>query len=138
MSEAPKPQKRDVNHIEIIAGVTYEAIRVLLHPDGLEPWSQASRDAKLITLEMVAAVIGGADAEMLHLNDIKVYIFNGWVYGPEFNETLKTSPALVPYAQLSDAQKAEFELSVEFVQAAARAIGLLPKSTILTVSGALS
>ena len=44
-------------------------------------------------------------AENVHENWALSRIREGWVYGPQRNDAKKTTPCLVPYAQLSEAEK---------------------------------
>lgn len=44
-------------------------------------------------------------AENVHENWALGRIRDGWVYGPQRNDAAKTTPCLVPYAQLSEAEK---------------------------------
>lgn len=44
-------------------------------------------------------------AENVHENWALGRIREGWVYGPQRSDAEKTTPCLVPYAQLSEAEK---------------------------------
>ena len=44
-------------------------------------------------------------AENVHENWSSGRIAEGWTYGPTRDDTLKTTPCLVPYAQLTEAEK---------------------------------
>ena len=44
-------------------------------------------------------------AENVHENWALGRIKDGWVYGPQRNDAEKATPCLVPYAQLSEAEK---------------------------------
>ena len=45
-------------------------------------------------------------AENVHENWAKGRIEDGWVYGEERNDAIKTTPCLVPYDELDESEKA--------------------------------
>lgn len=44
-------------------------------------------------------------AENVHDVYVAGRLADGWTYGPERNDTLKTNPTLVPYDELSESEK---------------------------------
>jgi hypothetical protein len=70
-------------------------------------WEVAPQWMKDSTLNMVAHLIENPDwsAEDIHEKWLERRQHEGWVYGPEKNMAAKTSPWVVPYAELPETQK---------------------------------
>lgn len=58
-----------------------------------------------ITLPVQLLELTEQIAENVHDTWALGRIRDGWVYGPQRNDAEKTTPCLVPYAQLSEAEK---------------------------------
>ena len=44
-------------------------------------------------------------AEKIHITWMEEREMDGWVYGPDRNDSLKTSPCMLPYEQLPEEEK---------------------------------
>lgn len=74
-------------------------------------WHMLSSEARLDMIEGVKFIFQtNKTPEQIHEYWMKQKIQNGWVYGEEKNEEKKTHNYLVPYSELSNAQKTKDNL----------------------------
>lgn len=62
-------------------------------------------DTSMITLDSDITELTEKLAENVHEVWAKNRLADGWSYGSERNDSLKTTPSLVPYSELSEAEK---------------------------------
>lgn len=92
--------------VESCASVAHEANRALCEADGdfsQVPWEEASEDIKEGARGGILKVLANPNItpEDLHNDWAQNKLADGWVYGPEKDESRKTHPNLVPYEDLS-------------------------------------
>lgn len=86
--------------LEAMQGEIAREIRVMLGEEQLDQklFTQEQKDRRIEALKKCAAE-STTDAER-HESWMKMHAEGGWVYGPEFNPTLKTHPNMLPWDQL--------------------------------------
>lgn len=108
--------------MEGIAMVCHEAIRAYCRgigdPAGL-PWDEAPEWARVSSRHAVEHALTGQTPEQQHESWAKERTDAGWTYGPYKDIEAKTSPCLVPYAELPDAQRRKDVLILAIVEALA-------------------
>jgi len=102
--------------------LTYEKIASIVHSvtmrfprsDGSYPesWGNIPYDAQKQAADAVERVAEGKhqSPEELHILWGELNMRNGWSYGEKWCPIKKTHPCMVPYDQLSDAQKLKDEI----------------------------
>lgn len=91
-----------------IARVIHEANRALQKVNGdpvSPPFDEAPEWMIDSTLDGINHAQQGTTPEESHKNWMQARLNDGWVYGPEKDETTKTHPCLVPYEALPPEQK---------------------------------
>lgn len=91
-----------------IAEVVHEAIRMVQHHTGEEvapTWPDAPDWMKESTLAGIRGVLDGNGPEESHEQWMQARLEAGWTLGPVKDIAAKTSPNLVPYAELPEEQK---------------------------------
>lgn len=111
-------------NLEPIARVVHEAIRAWAIAHAQEPladWDHAPDWMKESTISSIRFVLEhpSADAGAQHEQWIAQRTAQGWIHGPERNETLKTHPMLIPFEQLPDYEQRKDELITAIVKALA-------------------
>lgn len=106
-----------------IAPVVHEAIRayqkVLGQP--VNPsWEEATWE-KASTLEAVQFALNDPTPGLQHAQWTQARLSAGWTYGPVKDNSLKTNPALVPFDQLPQTEKAKDSLVIAITRALAEA-----------------
>lgn len=100
----------DEKQIAIIARVIHAANREFCATHGdfsLSDWAATSDEIKHSVIDGVVNRLKNpaTTPEQSHENWMKFKEGQGWKYGPEKNEELKTHPAMLPYEQLPAHQK---------------------------------
>ena len=93
---------------ERIARVCHEANRAwsVAHGDlSHHPWDAAPDWQRQSAIAGVKVALSGATPEQLHESWTAAKVADGWTYGPVKDETAKTHPCLLPYAQLPSEQR---------------------------------
>ncbi|MFB9778834.1 RyR domain-containing protein [Rhodococcus baikonurensis] len=97
--------------IEHVARVCHEANRAIQIATGdskVSPqWDDAPQWQRESAIEGVRKAIDGATHEELHESWCEFKRADGWVFGPEKDEAIKTHPCLVPYGELPAEQKSK-------------------------------
>lgn len=114
------------------ARTAYEAIRAfeeaLGHPDNRPSWTEASKELqktwigyaeRLFDARKPDARNPGLSPPALHDVWCKDRMADGWKPGPVFNALDKTDPTLVPFEQLSQADKARSAIVIHVMNAVA-------------------
>ena len=70
-----------------------------------EPYIPSPIDTSAIRLPEELMRLGEMLARNTHENYVKQRIRDGWRYGPERNDELKTNPTLIPYDDLPESEK---------------------------------
>ena len=90
----------------------YEAARLAAISAGAPiipvPWDQREQDFRDQFVQVIARQCGpqrSSSPEELHGSWMQAYLTNGWVYGEQYNQSLRVHPDLVPYAQLGTLEK---------------------------------
>jgi hypothetical protein len=86
------------------------------------PWEDLTSADKAGRIRGAEHAINGGTPEASHQLWIETRVAEGWVYGPEKNYTAKTSPCLVPYAELPEHQRRKDALFQSVVRAMWRAL----------------
>jgi hypothetical protein len=85
-------------------------------------WEYAPHWQRLSALAGVAGVLNGNTPEQSHESWMATKSADGWKYGPVKDAVQLTHPCMVPYADLSPAQRAKDALFIATVKAMAAAI----------------
>ena len=95
--------------IGVVAHEVNRALRLSLGEDDSPSWGDAPEDQRESTLAGVVMHLANPDAtpEESHAAWAKQKVEDGWIYGEEKNEDLKTHPQLIPYDELPEGQKAK-------------------------------
>lgn len=109
-------------NVEQIARICHEANRLYSESADLPPhlpWGHAPDWQRASAIKGVEAIMadpwmGPADS---HASWYVEKVNTGWVYGPVKDETAKTHPCMVPYAELPEAQRVKDTLFVNIVRA---------------------
>lgn len=104
--------------VDLIAEVCHEANRVLqkqFKQPVSPPWDELDTDTRESVLDGVRRALSGATPQEMHDNWVLNYTDMGWVYGEEKDKGLKTHPNLVPYRDLSNAEKFKDKLFLGIV-----------------------
>jgi RyR domain len=93
-----------------ISQVCHEAIRAWCAANNdfsIQPWEEAEAWRKNATIVGVQHRINNPQEkpDAQHLRWLEHKMMEGWVYGEEKNDKLKTHPCIVPYQGLSDFEK---------------------------------
>ena len=94
--------------VEDIARVCHEANRAYARTLGDEshlPWDAAPAWQRASAIEGVQYALSGATAEELHDSWLRLKAADGWGYGPQKHEGLKTHPCFLPYDELPPQQQ---------------------------------
>lgn len=96
--------------LESMQGEIAREVRVMLGEEQLDQkmFDQAQRDRRIEALKKCAAE-ATSDADR-HLSWMKMHEENGWVYGDEFNPTLKTHPNMKPWDELPRATRSKAKI----------------------------
>jgi hypothetical protein len=81
------------------------------------PWDELDEHTRDSAVDGVQAVLNGADPRESHENWCRFKLDAGWRYGEVKDFDQKTHPCLVPYADLSDADRIKDDLFVAVVEA---------------------
>lgn len=106
----PDTSGRDFIEIEDLAAACHEANRRLqlaLGEPASQPWMDCPEWFRLSVIAGVQQALAGATPEQLHEAWCADRVANGWVYGEQKDQEAKTHPCLVPYEQLSEADRAK-------------------------------
>jgi hypothetical protein len=107
--------------VVLTARVCHEANRAIqlnIDADQAAPkWDIASHEQKKSMVEGVIHAINGATPEELHDSWCDAKVADGWVYGVNKDEKVKTHPCLISYNQLPPEQKMKDFVFSEIVQA---------------------
>jgi hypothetical protein len=111
--------------LEHIARVVHEAVRAFqtaLGEAAAAPWDSAEDWQRQSTREAIAFQIANPSAPPSAEHDrwMAERLRDGWVFGPVKDASAKTHPLLIPYAQLSDAQRRKDALIKAIVSALSR------------------
>jgi hypothetical protein len=90
------------------------------------PWAECSAAHRTSLRRGVLGIVEGhfKGPEQQHESWLDLKIEEGWTYGPEKNEALKTHPCLVPYRELPKEQRLKDSLFRAVVLQSARMLGL--------------
>lgn len=113
--------------IEVIARVCHEANRgwCVGHGDNSQlEWDQAPEWQRESAIQGVEGALAGNTPEQSHESWSKQKVDDGWVHGAVKDPEKKTHPCLVPYAELSIADRAKDDLFTGVVKSLAPALGL--------------
>lgn len=106
-----------------IAHVVHDAIRAWQietdTPSPCAPWEQATDEQRESTVLSVQAAVDSVSPEQQHERWTAQRIAAGWTWGPVRDIQRRTNPALVPYADLPEDQKAKDRLVNAIVAALA-------------------
>lgn len=97
-------------NIEAVARSVHEVNRaycIAIGDTSQVAWESAPEWQIQSVVSNVLAVLNGATPKKLHDNWVKDKEKSGWKYGPTKDPAKKEHPCLVPYEQLSDADKAK-------------------------------
>lgn len=104
-----------------IARVCHEAVRALQEIAGEEspslPGDAGDAEAHAVTLAGIRAIRDGATPEELHATWARTRQAQGWAHGPRKDSRSKTHPALVPYEDLPEHQRAKDAVFIAIVLA---------------------
>ncbi|UTC29848.1 hypothetical protein BAJUN_02180 [Bajunvirus bajun] len=113
--------------IEACARAAHEANRAycIAIGDLTQPsWEEAPEWQKKSAVNGVIGVLHGNGPEQSHESWSAERIADGWRFGEEKDPEAKTHPCLVPYAELSDAQRRKDDVYVAVVNAMRNALAL--------------
>lgn len=107
---------------EPVARVIHEAIRAwsAAHGQSVMPeWAAAPQWMKDSTFASIKFVLDhpDADAGAQHVQWMEQRRAQGWTYGPQRDETLKTHPMLVPFSELPIMEQKKDDLVTAIVHA---------------------
>jgi hypothetical protein len=111
------------NPIEKIAPVVHEAIRQWQKANGQPvspPWEEATWERES-TMEAVALALTNPTPGQQHEKWLEERTAQGWVWGAVKDTEKKTNPALVPFDELPEVEKAKDYLVIGIVQALVKA-----------------
>jgi hypothetical protein len=114
--------------VTMIARSVHETIRayqIALGETEAPAWSESGW-MQNSSREAVEFALDNPTSEAMHEGWVASKERQGWTYGPIKDEAKKTHPSLVPFAELSSAEKAKDALFVALVQALAPLIALSP------------
>lgn len=107
--------------INDVARVCHEANRAVQLALGEEnpsaPWDETSVETQDSAVDGVRNALSGATPEQSHENWLKFKLDHGWVFGPVKDESAKTHPLIVPYADLPEEQRVKDDLFIAIVKA---------------------
>ncbi len=90
----------------------YEAARLAAQAAGAPiipaPWDEREEPFKAQFADVIERQCGeqrSRSPEELHGSWMQSYLTMGWVYGPEYDQTKKVHPDLVPYADLGQLER---------------------------------
>jgi hypothetical protein len=112
--------------LEMVARTVHEAMRAYQGARG-EPEAPAWPDSgwmQASSREAVEFALGNPTPGAQHEAWAQAKRRDGWVYGPVKDETQKTHPSLVPFAELSESEQGKDELLLAVVRALAPIVGL--------------
>lgn len=115
----------ETNLVNSIAQLTHEVNRAFCAAYGdlsQVPWNDAPGWQRASARAGVKAHLDtpGLTAAQSHDNWLRIKIENGWVYGPVKDAELKTHPSMIPYAQLSEHERAKDALFSAVVDTASK------------------
>ena len=96
--------------LEKMQGEIAREVRVMLGEEQLDQkmFNQEQRNRRIEAMKKCAAE-STSDAER-HESWMKMHADSGWVYGEEFNPTLKTHPNLLPWHLLPDSTRSKAKI----------------------------
>lgn len=107
---------------EHLSHICYEAVRALRKAVGQgdsPSWEEADPEAKSVTRDVIERLVAPHEnrnsqpapyyisAEDVHNQWVYTKLKDGWKYGAVFSEENRSHPLLVPYSDLSEAEKSK-------------------------------
>lgn len=114
-------------HIEAAARAAHEVNRaycIALGDTSQPSWDEAPDWQRDSAKKGVRGAWRGNTLEQSHAAWLEEKLANGWKYGPEKDPDKKLHPCCVPYAELSEAQRAKDALFVCTTRAMGHAFGM--------------
>ena len=110
--------------LEAMQGDIAREVRVMLGEEQLDQklFTQEQRDRRIEAMKKCAAE--STSDEERHLSWMKMHEEIGWVYGEEFNPTLKTHPNMKPWDELPPSTRSKAKI-FDIVAKAGPLIGML-------------
>lgn len=112
--------------VEACARAAFEANRaycIAIGDTSHVDWDHAPDWQKDSTRKGVAGVIDGNTPEESHESWLREKVATGWTYGPVKDAEAKTHPCMLPYRELSEAQRAKDRIYLDVVTSIAAALG---------------
>ena len=96
------------------------------------PWAEREEPFQTQFREVIERQCGpqrSTSPEELHGSWVQAYLDMGWVYGEDYNLTLKIHPDLVPYAELGQLERDKDAVFVALCEIARQWVYDLPENT---------